>query len=372
MMKTFFNLIQEVQKPGKCHHCGGCVSFCSAINYGALKFDDTGKPCYADIEKCIECGLCYMICPEVAELDKEIKKRAKWSAPAGRIIGTSVACAKNSIVRERGTDGGVVTAILLHLLETGRINGAIVSKNTEKGRIPWLATTKEEILDSAGTHFEASHGIANFADEYSTFSPSIKALKEMRKEGIEKIAFVGTPCQINTIRKMEAIGIVPADSIEFCFGLFCAGNFIFHDKEFHQIEDKYGFKYKDIESINIKDNFIINLESGERKIIPIKELDVVKRTACDLCRDFSAEYADISFGGIGAERGWTTIVTRNPLGRAVLAEAFEKVLESYKYEDNSKYATNAEDAVLKASRKKKEKAEANLKDIEDTGVSVIG
>jgi len=371
-MKTFFNLIQDVQKPGKCHHCGGCVTFCSAINYGALTVDDTGKPCYADIEKCIECGICYMICPEISELDKEIKKNAGWSAPAGRIIGTSVACAENSIVREKGTDGGVVTAILLHLLETGRINGAIVSKNTEKGRIPWLATTKDEILESAGTHFEASHGMANFADEYSTFSPSIKALKEMRKEGVEKIAFVGTPCQINTIRKMEAVGIVPADSIEFCFGLFCAGNFIFHDTQFHAIEKKYGFTYDDVESINVKDDFIIGLMSGERKTIPIEELDIVKRSACNLCRDFSAEYADISFGGIGADKGWTTIVTRTPLGKAVLAESFEKVLESYRYEDNSKYATNAEDAVLKASRNKKKKAENNLRAIENKGVSVVG
>ena len=69
-MKTFFNLIQEVQKKGKCHHCGGCVSFCSAINYSALTFDDTGKPCYSDIDKCIECGICYMVCPEISELDE--------------------------------------------------------------------------------------------------------------------------------------------------------------------------------------------------------------------------------------------------------------------------------------------------------------
>lgn len=34
-MKTFFNLIQEVQKPGLCHRCGGCVTFCTTINYGA-------------------------------------------------------------------------------------------------------------------------------------------------------------------------------------------------------------------------------------------------------------------------------------------------------------------------------------------------
>jgi len=56
-MKTFFDLIQEIQKPGLCHRCGGCVTFCSAVNYGALELDVEGKPRYGEIEKCIECGL---------------------------------------------------------------------------------------------------------------------------------------------------------------------------------------------------------------------------------------------------------------------------------------------------------------------------
>jgi coenzyme F420 hydrogenase subunit beta len=40
-MKTFTDLIQEVQEKGLCHHCGGCVSFCTAINYGALELEKT-------------------------------------------------------------------------------------------------------------------------------------------------------------------------------------------------------------------------------------------------------------------------------------------------------------------------------------------
>ena len=87
-MKTFFNLIQEVQKPGLCHHCGGCVTFCTAINYGALELGEDGRPRYKDIEKCIECGLCYSICPEIGELDEEAKRRVAWSAPMGRILET--------------------------------------------------------------------------------------------------------------------------------------------------------------------------------------------------------------------------------------------------------------------------------------------
>ena len=52
-MKTFDDLIQEVQEPGFCHRCGACVAFCAAINYGALELDSEGQPRYGDKDKCI-------------------------------------------------------------------------------------------------------------------------------------------------------------------------------------------------------------------------------------------------------------------------------------------------------------------------------
>ncbi len=362
-MKTFFNLIQEVQKPGKCHYCGGCVTFCSAINYGALKTDHEGKPVFADIEKCIECGICYMICPETGVLDQEIKQAAHWEAPAGKTIGTSVARARDLIIRESGTDGGVVTALLVHLFETGKINGAIVSRSTDTGREPWLATTKEELLDAAGSHFNLSQGMETFGEQYSTFSPSIKALAEIRREGLERIAFVGTPCQVNTIRRMQALGVVPADSIVLCLGLLCSGNFTITKESFHKLEKEYKFDYHDIEKINIKENFLLRLATGEIREIPISALESIKRPACRYCNDFSAEFADISFGGIGADAGFTTVITRTPLGRAIFAQGLEKVLEQHSHEENPTYATHAEAMVLAASKAKKQTAEKNLKEL---------
>lgn len=371
-MKTFFNLIQDVQKQGKCHQCGGCVTFCSAINYGALGIDQDGKPRYEEIEKCIECGICHMICPETGELDDEIKKRAEWQAPAGRIIGTSVARARDLIVRERGTDGGCVTAVLLHLFDTGRINGAIVSKSTRSGRQPWLAKTREDIIDAAGIHLDHSHGMANFSELYSTFSPSIKALSELRNEGLERIAFVGTPCQINTIRRMQALGVVPADSIQVCLGLFCSGNFIMSGQGFSKAIASSGIIPGDIEKINIKDNLVLRLTTGERREVPLAALESVKRGACSYCDDFAAEYADISFGGIGAEDGWTTMVTRTRSGQEILADAMATVLEPYPYEDNPKFATRAENAMLLASGNKKERSAIYRRKQEKIQVTVAG
>ncbi len=179
MEKSFTNLIEEVQKPGLCHRCGGCVTFCSAINFGALELGPDGSPRYKDPEKCIECGICYMICPVNHELDNETRNLVNWHEPMGNVIGTTVARAMDPEVRAAGTDGGVVTAILLRLFDQGRIDGAIVCRQDGPFlRRPALARTREDILAAAGSHYDLSHGMAAFGDEYATYttySPSIQA-----------------------------------------------------------------------------------------------------------------------------------------------------------------------------------------------------
>ena len=334
-MKTFFNLIQEIQKKGRCNLCGGCVTFCSAINHEALGVDSDGWPYFKKIEKCNECGLCYSICPQTKELDNEIKEDAQWEEPFGKILEVSVARAKDKNLRDRGMDGGVVSSILIHLFDTGRIDGAIVSKNTQNGRVSFFAKSKEDILASTGIHFKKSHGMVDFAHEYSTFSPSTSELKELKNYPLERVAFVGAPCQVNTIRKMQSFNLVPSDIIHYCFGVFCSGNYYFTKRFLSGLEAKY------------------------------------KLLACDFCDDFSAGYADISFGRTGAEPGWTTAITRTDIGKSIFRNALENSLETFRFEDNPKYITMAEDKIETMSRFKKETADQSKKSLENVGIKVI-
>jgi coenzyme F420 hydrogenase subunit beta len=364
-MKTFFNLIQEVQKPGRCHHCGGCVTFCTAINYGALELGEDGKPRYKDIEKCIECGLCYSICPEIGELDEETKRQVAWSAPMGRILGTTISRAMQPDVRVRATDGGVVTALLLHLFDLGRIDGAIVTRQVGLfRRQPWLATSREEILEAAGFHFDTSHGLSLFSEAYSTYSPSIVELEDVAKQRLSRVAFVGTPCQINSLRRMEVLGIVPSGTIKFHLGLFCTGNFHFGPEQRRRLEHVGQFQWAQVRKVNVKENLLVHLTDGQVRQIPLDQLDFMKRYACHYCPDYAAEFADLSFGGIGSPEGWTTVIVRSPLGRAIMADANGVDLETFNYQENPRLASQALETVLAWSDQKKQRAAEKHQELE--------
>ncbi len=370
-MKTFFDLIQEVQKPGLCHRCGGCVTFCSAVNYGALVIDAEGKPRYGEIEKCIECGLCHAICPEIDELEQETRERLGWAPPIGRVIETTVARAADPAVRRSATDGGVVTALLLHLFERGRIDGAIVTKHAGAyRRQPFLATSTEDIKGAAGFFFDTSHGMKDFGDRYMTHS-QIEEFDPMLKRGLRRVAFVGTSCQIKSVRRMQTLGVVPSEAVQFCLGLFCSGNFTFGDEQRRQLAEVGRFAWEDVRKINIKENLLVHLKNGDVRTLPLDSLEFMRRHACRYCPDYSAEFADISFGGIGAEEGWTTVITRTPLGRAALADAAGAgKLEEYSIKANPNFASHALARVRSWAAKKRKHAQINRKSLTARGVTI--
>jgi len=110
--KTFRDLQIEVQQLNFCGKCGGCVAFCSADNLGVLKVGPDGMPVFADEEKCLKCGICYMICPNIRDLDDELKKKTNWEPPIGPINDLVSAQTTNPTVGEKCTDGGMVTSLL--------------------------------------------------------------------------------------------------------------------------------------------------------------------------------------------------------------------------------------------------------------------
>jgi len=324
-IKTFSDLQQEVILQGLCRECGGCVSFCTAGTLNALELGTDGLPRLADEAKCLSCGICYLICPETGDLDQEVRRKYGWKPPIGSWQFITSARTTDEAIHKVATDGGVVTALLLYLLDRHLIDGAIVSrKRTPFSREPAIATTRDELVAAAGSHFAGSTHLEMLGDSYTTYSPTVSTVRSLTRQRLRRVAIVGTPCQIKTIRKMQCLGILPAHIIRYTIGLFCTENLSFDAHARRWLEERYRFDLEDVDKVNVKEDFCFALGSGRVVHVPLEEMEELARPACLACTEFANDYADISAGGLGSMEGYTTILLRTDQGRAVYGEALRQ------------------------------------------------
>lgn len=362
--KIFADLINEVHKKGLCGQCGGCVSFCSAGDFGVIQMSESGPPVYINQDKCLECGICYLICPQIVAFKDELKEKYKFEYPLGYYKRVTIAQTTDEEILKIATDGGVVTSLLLYLLDNGSIDGAILSRKTGPfSREALLATSKEEIIESAGSSFDVSHQIHE-TSKYTTYSPIITSLKESKEKEFKKLAVVGTPCQVTTIRKMQELGVVPSNNIKYILGLFCTENFSFDTFLKDKLEAQFGVKLRDIKKLNIKENLIVDLKNNKRLNIKFEQLEKYMRPACRACKDFSNHFADLSFGGLGSPDSYTTVLIRGKLGEDIFDRAIAQgyIMEKSLKTDEKKKVISK---ISKFSNWKADRAAKYLEQIEE-------
>ena len=362
-VKSFRDLVAEVQEKGICGKCGGCLAFCSAGEFHALLAGADGTPVLADESKCLHCGICYLICPQIKVLDQELRQKTGWKPPIGPLREIASARARSPKVRRVATDGGVVTALLTYALRKQIIQAAIVSRGVGPlAREPMVATSPDELIDAAGSHFDESQNIHALGQEYSTFSPGVREVKSLGQRDLHRIALVGTPCQVFTIRKMQLLNVLPADSIVLTIGLFCMENFAFGAKTRRALEKKLSVKLGQIRKLNVKDDIVVTTAKKETIHIPFSVMDEFARPACFACTDFANEYADLSCGGVGSPDGYTTAVLRTTVGEALYNRAKEDgAIEElhYRSPDQARSAASVMMAkIVAATRRKQARAAA--------------
>jgi len=327
--KTFEDLIKEVHERGICQQCGGCVSFCSSAEYDVIKFvDPYSPPQYINKDNCLECGICYYICPQAHILDEELEESYQFkgfsSMPLGNYQNIFSCQSNDENFLKYGTDGGVVNTIINFLIENNKIDGSIVSKTDAPFlREATYADCKEDLISSAGTQLDISPQLI----ELQKFSTYTHTLPELNHYKFNKLAVVGTPCQIYTIRCMQNLGVTPSENVEICLGLFCFENFFFDKSQLNKFEKDFNIEFEKIHKINIKEDMIfqINDDHGHQKIIhiPFNYLKDYMRVACNACNDFTNIYADISFGGLGSPDKYTTVIIRTEKGKKLFQEVMD-------------------------------------------------
>jgi len=333
-------MMNDVVDFGSCCECGTCVLVCphNVIEYIDSKPKQTAKASaafdFCGISEGIGCDVCAQVCPRLAprefQLDQEVFRGQEgrlYRGGFGYYQEIWAARAKDPRILDRCQDGGVVTAMMLYGLDKGLLDGAVVSApDPEKPCAPKPAcvTTPEEVLAAAGSWY--------------TYCANDLALAQAVELGLEKVCFVGVPCQITPVRKAELKDPAfldngkkkpkhierqtkslkdPTSTIALRIGLLCSEVFEFDGLMVKKIQGEMGIPLEDIKKFNVKGEVLIYRKNGEMVTLGLKEAQEYARPACHHCGDFSAEVADVSCGGVGA-MDWTITIVRTDAGKRFL------------------------------------------------------
>jgi coenzyme F420 hydrogenase subunit beta len=331
----FFELAAAVIDADRCVQCGACVAACPTDSIGLSK---ENLPML--VKMCTGCALCWDFCPRGG-----LRYEATWFTDGGEHIARSqseeddwciigvdpapgfgvelsrVAARVQLDSKYRSTssqDGGVVTAILLAALEDNAIDGALVAREDPVSPwrgVPFVATTREEIIDAAGSFYN------------QTMALSALDLSSVGLGPNARIAVVGTPCEVQGIRALQARswrrGASRVDAIALTIALMCTKSFDYKKLMVESLSRDRGIDLTDVGKVDvIHGRLIVEDRLGATLLDePIKAFHGAALKGCDECADFLGRGADISVGSVGSEAGFSSVLVRSPAG----AQAFERV-----------------------------------------------
>ena len=299
----FQELCDFVINQNNCVLCGACVSLCPRIGINKQ------KPTLLEYDP--ECSMCVSYCARTFFPEDEFKndlfsgQRYKKDFLLGYYQNITAAKSNDDSVVEVAQNGGVVSSLLIHALNTGLVDGILLTDKDENWiPKPVIARTPEEVLDFAGSKY--------------TIAPTLITYKDaVEKYKLKRLAFVGLPCQIQSARKLQVYPPLSQEfgKIQLIIGLYCLSNYSYESLK-QMLREKFRISMKDVRKFDVsRGKFIVYTKEGVSKEIPIKDTKEYKWPSCQYCKDSTAEFADISVGSVGAPTNdWNSVIIRTDIG----------------------------------------------------------
>jgi coenzyme F420 hydrogenase subunit beta len=319
--KGWQELETEIIEAGKCVYCGACGAFCANVKFNQETEEPYDDGSCEEMNTCRDgYGICYNLCPKTGTNIIPIDLLDKWvfGKEHDNILGhykdILLVKVKDSD-KEWFNNADPITALLAVAMDNDDIDCAIFNKKDEMYRpVPYLAREKEDLK--------------SYVNDHISQAPSLSLIGEAINEGYVNIAYVGNPCQIQGLRKIQnhpRFDFEAYDLVSLAIGTFCFGTF--HNEQLSKIFQEYDIDPKSIKRIerdekNFKLRFITN--NGVKEITLNQFYDRSIRNACFSCSDYTASFADISVGNIGNEEGWNTVIVRTEKGQSIFDSAVKK------------------------------------------------
>ena len=198
-------------------------------------------------------------------------------------------------VRAHAASGGVVSALLLYLLERDIVQGALISRVVvEKGKIqahPFIARCREKVLEGQSSI-------------YMEF-PWWREARPLLEAAEGNLAVVGLPCHIQALRRREEQDPALARKVKVHIALICGRS---SSKELLlKVLARKGIREEDVVDIRFREghwrgNMHLWLRDGREVVFPFQDFSLYRNLhfycepRCLSCEDLLGEHADVVCG----------------------------------------------------------------------------
>jgi len=335
VQKGWKELNEEIIQTGKCVYCGACGAFCASIQFDKEKEIPIEDGSCKDMNTCRDgFGLCYNLCPKTETEAIPLSLLDKWvfGKEHDKILGHYLKIASIKLTEKARENipakAGPLSGLLCLAMEKGLVDSSIITDKDDNFRpFPMIAQNSQDLFKGVG--YKPSQG------------PLLSLLGSAINKEYTDIAVVGTPCQIQALRKLQnhpAFDYEAYDLVTLAIGTFCFGTY--YNQLLKIAFEEFNINLSEVDKIDTdKDNFKMKVSVDSIvKEIPLNYIyEKAIRNACFSCSDYTASFADLSIGKIGCEDGWNTVIVRTERGKQVYDLAIEQgFIETVPLEHNMK------------------------------------
>jgi coenzyme F420 hydrogenase subunit beta len=322
--------LKRIVEDGLCTGCGACV-FAATPDAVSMKMNSDGflRPVATDELALEDEQAIQRICPGIGlrhetAFDAGVQYVPEW----GPIKELKAGHATDEEVRHVASSGGVLSAILIHLLKTKQVDFVVHTRASSSEPLineAVFSETREDILSAAGSR-------------YAPAAPVSALPAALARPG--RFAFVGKPCDVAAVRSILRTDPALKERIPYLLSFMCAGTPSI--KGTHQILQRFDMKPASVQSFRYRGDGWPGLARAESVDGRVQTMDYntawgrilnqFLQPRCKMCADGTGEFADVvcadawygkdGYPDFEERAGRSLLITRTAVGSALASGAF--------------------------------------------------
>jgi len=281
--------IDDVVNKNLCAGCGICtVIFKDPAARMKIYADGFFRPQPIRKFDHLEAELFNTVCPGITV--SHVHRDSSFTPTWGPVKEVSTGHAMDDEVRHKGSSGGIVSALAIHLLETGQVQGVlhiVPSDQNPFENIAQISRTREDVLRGAGSR-------------YAPAAPLLRLSECLDQEGA--FAFIGKPCDVAALKSLMQSDHEIEKKFPVLIAFMCAGTPSLQGSK--EIVREMGFDPSEVSKFRYRGNGWPGMARAETIDGRTAEMDYdtswgrilgrYQQFRCKICADGTGEFADVS------------------------------------------------------------------------------